>query len=75
MVEIPLLSQEGWREAPGWFQSEILQQSGFGTTPRVNSKNAMTLPSSLRRAIPSTRFQISSLLCRPLVITLLKFHE
>ena len=21
----PLLSQEGWREAPGWFQSEILQ--------------------------------------------------
>src|SRR6185295_17755903 len=31
----PLLSQEGWRTAPGWFQSETLQQHGFGTTPRV----------------------------------------
>src|SRR6185295_7400807 len=31
----PLLSQEGWRTAPGWFRSEPLQQHGFGTTPRV----------------------------------------
>src|SRR5882672_6952800 len=31
----PLLSQEGWPGGPGWFQSETLQQRGFGTTPRV----------------------------------------
>jgi len=28
----PLLSQEGWREAPGWFHSETLD-CGSGTTP------------------------------------------
>ena len=31
----PLLSQEGWREAPGWFQSDTLLDCGFGTTPRA----------------------------------------
>ena len=33
--DVSLLSQEGWREAPGWFQSDILRECGFGTTPRV----------------------------------------
>ena len=32
----PLLSQEGWREAPGWFQSDFLRECGFGASPRVN---------------------------------------
>jgi hypothetical protein len=31
----PLLSQEGWPEGPGWFPRGILQECGFGTTPRV----------------------------------------
>ena len=26
----PLLSQEGWREAPGWFHSETYRHSCFG---------------------------------------------
>ena len=44
--EIPLLSQEGWREAPGWFQSDILQECGLGTTPR-GIRFAIPLPAFL----------------------------
>jgi len=40
----PLLSQEGWREAPGWFQSGILQAGAPGTTPR-GIRFAIPLPS------------------------------
>ena len=40
----PLLSQEGWREAPGWFQSEILPECGFGTTPRVIASQSRCPP-------------------------------
>ena len=42
--ETPLLSQEGWREAPGWFQSEILRECGFGTTPRVIASQSRCPP-------------------------------
>src|SRR6266853_4870259 len=31
--EIPLLSQEGWREAPGWFQRANLQNGSNGNHP------------------------------------------
>jgi len=44
--ETPLLSQEGWREAPGWFQSEILRECGFGTTPRVIASQSRCPPDS-----------------------------
>jgi len=40
----PLLSQEGWREAPGWFQSDILREGGFGTTPRVIASQSRCPP-------------------------------
>ena len=40
----PLLSQEGWREAPGWFQSDILRECGFGTTPRVIASQSRCPP-------------------------------
>jgi hypothetical protein len=46
---IPLLSQEGWREAPGWFQSRNPEGCRLGTTPR-RIRYAIPLPSSLRRA-------------------------
>jgi hypothetical protein len=42
----PLLSQQGWREAPGWFQREILQQCGSGTTPRVIASQSRCPPDS-----------------------------
>jgi len=41
---VPLLSQEGWREAPGWFQSETLLYCGFGTTPRVIASQSRCPP-------------------------------
>src|SRR5678816_2056042 len=40
----PLLSQEGWREAPGWFRSEIPRECGFGTTPRVIASQSRCPP-------------------------------
>ena len=40
----PLLSQEGWREAPGWFQRGNLEACCFGTTPR-GIRFAIPLPS------------------------------
>jgi hypothetical protein len=42
--EIPLLSQEGWREAPGWFRSRISAGCLLGTTPR-GIRFAIPLPS------------------------------
>jgi len=41
--KIPLLSQEGWREAPGWFQSGTSQYGGLGTTPRTTFGRAALL--------------------------------
>jgi len=40
----PLLSQEGWREEPGWFQSETLLYCGFGTTPRAIASQSRCPP-------------------------------
>ena len=40
----PLLSEEGWREAPGWFHNRNLEKCGFGTTPR-GIRFAIPLPS------------------------------
>jgi len=44
LIELPLLSQEGWREAPGWFQRDRPEVGGLGTTPR-GIRFAIPLPS------------------------------
>ena len=41
---VPLLSQEGWREAPGWFQRDNTAVFGLGTSPR-GMRFAIPLPS------------------------------
>jgi len=41
---VPLLSQEGWREAPGWFQRDNPAVFGLGTSPR-GMRFAIPLPS------------------------------
>jgi len=54
--KIPLLSEEGWREAPGWFQNSNFEVSCFGTTPR-GIRFAIPLPSLLRRAVLPSQLQ------------------
>ena len=44
MSKIPLLSEEGWREAPGWFQNDNLEGWWLWNHP---SRDALRDPAAL----------------------------
>jgi hypothetical protein len=44
---VPLLSQEGWPEGPGWFQSDNTSVGGFGTTRLLMMSDSLRDPAAL----------------------------
>ena len=64
-IAAPLLSQEGWREEPGWFQSETLLYCGFGTTPRAIASQSRCPPDSGGQFSLNPPIQFIATLLRP----------